>query len=138
MNPSAHYLHLSPALAAAAEAPVISFTEALLLLACAGLMIVTYHLRKLSRQLAALERRFRESAGPAVAPKPTPVAVAAVAPAGVTSDGPPPEIRVAIVAAVHAMLGRSARIVAVTDGAETSQVWSLEGRRQIFASHQIR
>jgi hypothetical protein len=50
----------------------------------------------------------------------------------------PTEIQAVLAAAVHITLGESARVVAITEGAESTHVWSLEGRRQIFASHQIR
>ncbi len=139
MIPFAHPPHFRSFLAAAAEAPAISFTDALLLLAVAALVVVTYQLHNVVRRLTALEARLRAS--------PAPVQAAAVSARSdsmpgeslpVETGAPSPEIRAALAAAVYAMLGRSARIVAVTDGAETSQVWSLEGRRQIFASHQIR
>ena len=49
-----------------------------------------------------------------------------------------PHILAAIAAACHVQLGANARIVSITSGSDTKQVWSLEGRRQIFASHQVR
>jgi len=139
MIPFANPPHLRPFLAAAAEAPAISLTDALLLLAVAALVVVTYQLHNVVRRLSALEARWRAT--------PVPVQAAAASarsdslpgePPAAEIGAPAPEIRAALAAAVYAMLGRSARIVAITDGAETSQVWSLEGRRQIFASHQVR
>jgi hypothetical protein len=53
-------------------------------------------------------------------------------------DAAPSETLAAVVAAVYAAVGVRARIVSIATGAEAKQVWSLEGRRQIFASHQVR
>jgi hypothetical protein len=68
---------------------------------------------------------------------------AAAAPAAPAEAGPPPEVFVVIAAAVAATLGRNARITAVhaappAASAAVMPQWSLEGRRQIYSSHQVR
>lgn len=135
MNVTAYCVHLGSTATAATAAPAISLTDALLLLVFAGLLLVAYHLHRIGRQLAALAVQPAASVE-RPAPRVAPVALAPV-PVG-AGEGPPPEIQAAIAAAVYVLLGESARVVAITEGAETSQVWSLEGRRQIFASHRVR
>ncbi len=107
----------------------INPTNALLGLILAALVVVAFILNQVVRRLDALAR-------PASTLRTPPVPVtAAEPPAG---DFLSPELMVIISAACHVALGRSARVVAITDGGELKQVWSLEGRRQIFASHQTR
>lgn len=60
-----------------------------------------------------------------------------------TDAGPSPETFVAIAAAISVLLGSRARIAGVRQlpppNVETlMQQWSLEGRRQIYSSHQVR
>lgn len=73
----------------------------------------------------------------------SPVAAPAAAPARV--DGLTPEVLAVIAAAVAATVGPRARIAAIvptqpgTPSIEMlMQQWSVEGRRQIYSSHQIR
>lgn len=74
---------------------------------------------------------------PAAAPLPAPVPVAAPAP--VPEPRPTPGELAAILAAVHALFGKEARIVALTPAPGSAQLaWSMEGRREVFRSHQIR
>lgn len=54
-----------------------------------------------------------------------------------SADGLTPEIVAAIAAAVHVTCGAGARVQAIVPVAG-SHDWAQEGRRQIFASHQIR
>lgn len=120
------------AVAAAAVSPAtISLTDALLVLSFGGLLVAAYQLNRVLQRLEAIERRLA-----ADRPRPEPIVpVAAVAP---TDAKISPDIFAAIAAACHVQLGANARIVSIRDGADLKQVWSLEGRRQIFASHQVR
>lgn len=79
-------------------------------------------------------KRAAKKAASAAVPAP----VAAVVPAAVapTVDELPPELVAAVAAAVHIVCGAQARIQAIVPVA--AQDWAQEGRRQIFASHQIR
>lgn len=55
------------------------------------------------------------------------------------AEAVPWQIHVAIVAAVHTVLGPRAKILEIHQHGESSrQLWSMEGRRQIFQSHKIR
>lgn len=55
------------------------------------------------------------------------------------ADGPTAAEVAAIAAAVHAVLGAGARVVAVAPRETAArQVWSHEGRREVFQSHQLR
>lgn len=78
------------------------------------------------------------AAAPAPAPKPAPVAPVVTPPA---DDSIPAEIMALIAAAVAVTVGPNARIAAVHPTApslDVLQQWSVEGRRQIYSSHQIR
>ncbi len=123
-------------LAAAAALPSeISLTDALLLLVFAGLIAATWQLTKLLRRLDTLEERL------VAPPAPRPVAVVSAAAAPAPQPVPAalaPEFPAVIAAAVYAALGQPVRILSITEVAGGQQVWSLEGRRQIFASHQVR
>jgi hypothetical protein len=76
------------------------------------------------------------------APKPTEAAIPAIVDAGVPSN----EILAMIAAVVRVTLGASARVTEVSLGKPAaahpvdipSPHWSMEGRRQIYSSHQIR
>jgi len=84
------------------------------------------------------------SARPPVAPTPAaPAAAVTATPAAPASTGIPAEHITAIIAAVvAATVGRQARIVSMQPQAPSvemlMQQWSLEGRRQIYSSHQVR
>lgn len=54
------------------------------------------------------------------------------------AKGPSAQEVAAIAAAVHCVLGASARVVAVVPPDANAQAWSREGRREVFQSHQIR
>lgn len=78
------------------------------------------------------------AATPVVVPVP-PKAEPAPAPAPVVESRPTPGELAAILAAVHALFGKEARIVALTPAPGSAQLaWSMEGRREVFRSHQIR
>jgi hypothetical protein len=68
----------------------------------------------------------------------------AATPAALPSTGPAPEIIAVIAASVAARLGAQARITVIRPAPVGPNVetlmaqWSLEGRRQIYSSHQIR
>lgn len=67
----------------------------------------------------------------------------AAAPSGATprpaAAGAPPEIFAVIAASVVATFGSRSRVSSVTLVPATTQgQWSLEGRRQIYSSHQVR
>jgi len=67
------------------------------------------------------------------APKAAPVAAAVAA----VPAGPSPEILFVIAASVHAVLRGRHRIVALQPAFD-ARAWSIEGRRQVFQSHQVR
>lgn len=109
----------------------------LLVVALAGLAYVARQLSVLRAEIETLRRPAepaKSSAGSApVAP------VRSVAPSSAPVGGPPSSGEmVAIVAAIHAVLGRNARLVAVAPVPSSHIVWSLEGRREVFRSHQVR
>jgi hypothetical protein len=119
-------------LAAATPSLEISLTDALLLLVVVGLFAATYQLNKLFRRIEALEERL--ASAPA-----RPAHAVAVPPAAVpVGNALPSELPALIAAAAYVALGRPVRIVSIAEGPESKHVWSLEGRRQIFASHQRR
>lgn len=119
----------------------ISLTEILLLLGLGGVLVIILQLRRLQTRLDALEQRLAgalpRTEGARVVPAPAAPAPAP-APLPRVDDAAPSETLAAVVAAVYAAVGVRARIVSIATGAEAKQVWSLEGRRQIFASHQVR
>jgi hypothetical protein len=114
---------------AAAPAPV-TFTQALLILCFGGLLVAAYQLNRVVHRLGAIERRI------AAAPRqPGPASLPAVR----TTPGQlSPQLVAVIAAACEDAMEGPVQIVAITDGSQQKQVWSLEGRRQIFASHQVR
>ena len=75
----------------------------------------------------------RRAPAPAVAPVPA----ASAAPAPVVPAGLPPELVAVIAATVQVSLEGPYRIQAIVP-VNPGQDWAHEGRRQIFASHQIR
>jgi hypothetical protein len=113
-------------------AAAISLTDALLVLSLAGLLVAAYQLNRVLQRLEAIERRLETS-------RAQPAPVLAAAPPGRGDHEPlPPDVLAAIVAACHVQVGGRVRIVSIADAADSKQVWSLEGRRQIFASHRPR
>ena len=131
MNPNLEIL-LTVARTATPGAAPISLTDALLLLFLGGLLVAAWQLHRVVQRLDALERRLTSAR---TRPEPMTPPPAPGQPAGETVS---PELVAALMAACHVALGRPARIVSITDEAELKRVWSLEGRRQIFASHQVR
>lgn len=103
----------------------------LLVLALAG---VAY----LARQLMLLRAEIDSLRRPLPAPAPT-AGAARPANATPTPHGPPtPGEVLAIIAAIHEVLGHNARLVAVAPVPTSQVVWSMEGRREVFRSHQVR
>lgn len=128
---------LPPLAQVAAGNSAIDVRTVLLVLALVGL---AYALRQVSLLRAEIET-LRTPSAPTPAPVPA-AAKAAAAPAAApapTPLGPPtPGELVAIFAAVHSVFGGSARLVAVAPVPSSQVMWSLEGRREVFRSHQIR
>lgn len=128
---------LPPLAQVAAGNSAIDVRTVLLVLALVGL---AYALRQVSLLRAEIET-LRTPSAPTPAPAPA-AAKAAAAPAAApapTPLGPPtPGELVAIFAAVHSVFGGSARLVAVAPVPSSQVMWSLEGRREVFRSHQIR
>jgi hypothetical protein len=128
---------LPPLAQVAAGNSAIDVRTVLLVLALVGL---AYALRQVSLLRAEIET-LRTPSAPTPAPAPA-TAKAAAAPAAApapTPLGPPtPGELVAIFAAVHSVFGGSARLVAVAPVPSSQVMWSLEGRREVFRSHQIR
>ena len=78
---------------------------------------------------------------PIVTPAPATTTAPAPAPAARAADDIPGEVMALIAAAVAVTVGPNARIAAVHPTApslDLLQQWSVEGRRQIYSSHQIR
>jgi hypothetical protein len=74
---------------------------------------------------------------------PSPTVVAASAQSLRTAV--PPDVAVVIAAAVYAALGETARVASVVPQEQLTvnvdklmQMWSLEGRREIYSSHRVR
>lgn len=98
--------------------------------------------------IADLRRRLEAIANkPAAAPAPaTPAPLAAAAPAvsptpasASPASGISPEVLSVIAAVVHRTLGSRYRLVSVAPAVvPVSAAWSVEGRREIFSSHQLR
>ncbi len=128
---------LPPLAQAAAGNSAIDVRTVLLVLALVGL---AYALRQVSLLRAEIET-LRAPSAPAPAPAPAaakPAAAPAAAPAPAPLGPPTPGELVAIFAAVHSVFGGSARLVAVAPVPSSQVMWSLEGRREVFRSHQIR
>lgn len=84
--------------------------------------------------MGAYFKRTAQGPKPAVSSAaPAPAAAAPQVPAG----GLTPELLAVISAAVHVTLGANAQLKAVLP-VEPNPTWAHEGRRQIFASHQVR
>lgn len=130
MNPNPSLL-LALSSPAAAGPAAISLTDALLLLSFGGLLVAAYQLNRVLQRLAAIERRLEA------------VPVRNAAPVQIletpAENGDlPPHVVAAITAACFVEMGESARVVSIRSEDDSKRVWSLEGRRQIFASHQVR
>lgn len=124
---------LPPLAQAAASSSAIDVRTVLLVLALVGL---AYALRQVSLLRAEIET-LRTPSAPTPAPAPAAAAPAA-APAPAPLGPPTPGELVAIFAAVHSVFGGHARLVAVAPVPTGQVMWSLEGRREVFRSHQIR
>ena len=118
-----------------AEAAIIDFQTALLLVLFVCLAFIAKSLADLNRRVRDLTRE-RADAGPRDAV----TASGRPGPAAPGGDGAmSPGHLAAITAAVYVAIDHPVRIVAVDEiTAEQSRSWSLEGRRQIFTSHRVR
>ena len=103
------------------------------ILACVGLLMVV--VAAVGRWLAATHPDAPPR--PAVSSAPASAAAAPVAP-----SGPSDEVLAIIAACVAVTFGNRARITSIKTGGPSvemlMQQWSLEGRRQIYSSHQVR
>ncbi|MFA6288808.1 MAG: OadG family protein [Opitutaceae bacterium] len=101
-----------------------------------GLLVVFVALGSIWVLLEIIGAFFRRSAARQSAGA-APSATLPVAPVAAAAPTVPPEIYVAIAAAVHCAYNGRARVIAVSP--ETSDTtWALEGRRAIFSSHHVR
>jgi hypothetical protein len=126
------FLALLAVTAAPAPTPAISVSTALLLIAV-GLLVLRRqgHRRPANAEVQRPARAAHGSASFATAEHASPATSAA--PEAIDST-----LRAVIAAAVHtAMADQPYRIVAVAQSAHDAG-WSLEGRRQVFQSHQVR
>ncbi len=104
------------------------------IIALQGILFARYAV-KMSGRPGAPSPAPQSSPAPAATPAAAPVASG---PESVSMPGPvEPEILAVIAAAVSCVLDQPHRILAVKP-APTMQHWSIEGRRQIFASHKVR
>jgi hypothetical protein len=94
------------------------------------LVVVTVALFTVTRKLVSLHRRIEalESAPP----------FPANTPPNANNGHIPPETVAAISAAVHTTLRGRLRILAIGEPCPKRQAWSVEGRRQVFSSHNVR
>ncbi|MBL9194588.1 MAG: hypothetical protein JNJ82_19695 [Opitutaceae bacterium] len=124
------FLALLAVTASPAPTPTLSVSTALLLIAVGLLIFVAKAIADLRAEVQDLRERL--TARPtATAEHPSPATSAA--PEAIDST-----LRAVIAAAVHtAMADQPYRIVAVAQTAHDAG-WSLEGRRQVFQSHQVR
>jgi hypothetical protein len=123
-------MHLYTLLAAAAEAPnTVNYPYLMGLLALIISLVAII-------QVAGLRRDFSQSTTPATSPSAAASApVARLASAAPASDGIAPETVVVIAAAVHAIMGASAKIVAIKP---QDSNWGQAGRQSVLSSHKIR
>ncbi len=98
-----------------------------------GLVVVFIALGSIWAMLELTGQFFRRQAA---APKPVANAPVPATPAP-GAAGIPPETVAVIAAAVHAAVGAHHRIEVIVPVGPSSD-WAREGRRQIFASHQVR
>ncbi len=124
MNPAALFL-------AAAHRPLFGNQWLALLAVLAGVAVFMV--------LIAAVGRWRAATHPD-----TPGRLAATAPTADSARAPRDEIVAVIAAAIASQLGARARIAAIRPAPTGPSVemlmqqWSLEGRRQIYSSHQVR
>ncbi|MDR0901764.1 MAG: hypothetical protein LBM92_03230 [Opitutaceae bacterium] len=138
-----HHLLASPLLAAASAAgensPAVLFGNRALALTVilAGVAVFILLVALVGRVLAATHPDA--AAAPKFAAKSSAKAAAPVAP---DIDSISPEVLAAIAASISVVLGPKARIAEIRTPAPSvealMQVWALEGRRQIYTSHNLR
>lgn len=119
----------------APEAPPVPIQTVILLVMLVMLGFIGKKVVDLGRTVRALEAKL----GPAHAQRHAapPAGLAGAAAPG--ADGEPsPEVVAVIAAAAISVYGDHVRIVSVSESPSTVRPWSLEGRREIFASHSIR
>lgn len=124
-----------PLLLAETHRPLFGSQWLALLAILAGVAVLMVAVAAVGRWLAATH--------PDAPPKPVAAHPAASAPAApVAPGGPTPETLAIIAACVATTFGGRARITSIrTAGPSVEalmQQWSLEGRRQIYSSHQVR
>lgn len=107
------------------ETDVISVSTALLIILCFGLVWCVASLLDVKRRLATLDTTSRQE-------ELTQVSQAQ------NAGEIPHEILAAIAAAVSASFGKSARIIHTAPLEQHGLQWSMEGRRNLFHSHQLR
>ncbi len=123
---------LASAAPAAGEGSAISVPTAILILVVGGLLFCIKGLLDLQRRVAELESAPPPPAAPGRAP------VETAPPAAAPVEAIPPEIMAVIATAAHVALKGRVRLVAVTPLSADQQIWSIEGRRQVFQSHILR
>lgn len=110
----------------------------LLALALVGIVLLAFQIGFLRARVAALEERKAEPAAnvdtapSAIPPVPLPPV------AGEVGGALSAELLAVITAAVHIACGPECRIAGISPVSTPENVWSLEGRRQIFHSHKVR
>jgi hypothetical protein len=125
---------LATATAAAQNPPPVLFDNKglALFVILAGVAVFIGLVALVGRLLAATHPDAPAAAPAKAAPAPTPAAADAVA----------PEVLAAIAASIFVMLGPKAKIMEVRPPAPSvealMQMWALEGRRQIYTSHNLR
>lgn len=103
-----------------------------------GLAVVFIALGLIWVALEAMGLYFKRRApAPAPVAAPAPAIVPVAAPAPTAPTGIPPELLAVIAATVQVSLEGPYRIQAIVP-VNPGQDWAHEGRRQIFASHQVR
>jgi hypothetical protein len=132
---------LATASAAAQNQPAVLFGNKglALFVILAGVAVFIGLVALVGRLLAATHPDTPAAAEPAaVAPVP------ASADADADADAAPPEVLAAIAASIFVMLGPKAKIAEIRTPAPAPsvealmQMWALEGRRQIYTSHNLR
>ena len=104
-----------------------------------GMAIVLLALATIALVLFLLGKVFQSTVPAKKAPAPPPArAATSSAPGTAPAEvGISPETFAVIAAAVYLELPGMSRIVEIRQS-QTAQVWSMEGRRQIFQSHRVR
>jgi hypothetical protein len=117
--------------AAATSSESISVERAWLLLLTAGLFYGLKLIRDLNQRIGSAPTSPSHLSTPALSP------IATSSP--VTPDVIAPEILAVISAAVHVTLAGQFRVIGVVPiAANEARTWSVEGRREVFRSHQLR